>query len=72
MRTLLQRHGFDVVGTRRMWFDSFYVSMLSEQYKRGKSRLVRAFFEGGLSNLQAITDAQSCSSVIYIARVRKG
>jgi SAM-dependent methyltransferase len=72
MKTLLERHGLDVTGTRRMWFDSYYVSMLSEQYKRGRSGLIRAFFEGSLSNLQAIMDAQSCSSVIYIARVRKG
>ena len=72
MKTLLQRHGLEVTGTRRMWFDSYYVSMLSEQYKKGKPRLVRAFFEGSLSNIQAITDGQSCSSVIYIARVRKG
>jgi 2-polyprenyl-3-methyl-5-hydroxy-6-metoxy-1,4-benzoquinol methylase len=72
MRTLLARHGLEVTTTRRMWFDSFYVSMLSEQYKRGKSRLVRAFFEGGLSNVQAITAAESCSSLVYIARVKKG
>lgn len=72
MRTLLLRHGMEVTGTRRMWFDSYYVSMLSEQYKRGYSGLLRAFFEGCLSNLQAVTDAQSCSSLIYIARVKKG
>ena len=62
----------ELVGTRRMWFDSYYVSMLSEQYKRGRPGLIRAFFEGTLSNLQALTDGRSCSSLIYIARVRKG
>ena len=72
MRTLLARHGLEVTATRRMWFDSFYVSMLSEQYKRGRSRLVRAFFEGALSNVQAITASESCSSLIYIAKVKKG
>ena len=72
MKTLLQHHGLELTGTRRMWFDSYYVSMLSEQYKKGKPGLLRAFFEGSLSNLQAITDGQSCSSVIYIARVKKG
>jgi 2-polyprenyl-3-methyl-5-hydroxy-6-metoxy-1,4-benzoquinol methylase len=72
MRTLLARHGLEVTETRRMWFDSFYVSMLSEQYKKGRSGLVRAFFEGLLSDVQAITAGESCSSLIYIVRVRKG
>ena len=72
MRTLLSKHGLEVTETRRMWFDSYYVSMLSEQYKNGKSGLIRAFFEGSLSNVQAVTAAESCSSLIYVVRVRKG
>jgi 2-polyprenyl-3-methyl-5-hydroxy-6-metoxy-1,4-benzoquinol methylase len=71
MRGLLERHGMIVQGTRRMWFDSFYVSMLSERYKRGRGAILRAFAEGFLSNVQSLTQRDSCSSLIYLARKRK-
>ena len=28
-----------------MWFDSFYVSMLSEQYKNGKGNILKAVIQ---------------------------
>jgi hypothetical protein len=49
-----------------MWFDSFYVSLLSEKYKTGKSNLVKGGFSGLLSNLSAVGDRRRCSSLIYI------
>jgi SAM-dependent methyltransferase len=58
--------GFTVKAYKPMWFDSFYVSMLSEQYKNGKGNIVAAVFNGLLSNLKAIGNSKNCSSVIYI------
>lgn len=52
-----------------MWFDSFYVSMLSEQYKGGN--IIKAFFNGFVSNLNAIEDKGKCSSVIYVIEKTK-
>jgi 2-polyprenyl-3-methyl-5-hydroxy-6-metoxy-1,4-benzoquinol methylase len=49
-----------------MWFDSFYVSMLSEQYKNGKGNMFKACWNGLVSNLKAMGDKRKCSSVIYI------
>jgi hypothetical protein len=49
-----------------MWYDSFYVSMLSEQYKNGKGNIIKAVFNGFLSNLGTVTDTRKCSSVIYV------
>ena len=49
-----------------MWYDSFYVSMLSEKYKNGKGNIIKAFWNGFVSNLKAMGDKQKCSSVIYI------
>jgi len=51
-----------------MWFDSFYVSMLSEQYKNGKGNIVKAFFKGFISNVKTVFDKSKCSSVIYMIR----
>jgi len=65
MQILLERHNLTLVSKRPMWFDSFYVSMLSEQYKNGKGNLLSAVLHGGLSNLKAIFDTGRCSSIIY-------
>ena len=63
---LAAQFGFTLKSIHPMWFDSFYVSMLSEQYKNGKSNLLKAFWNGLLSNCNAIFDKRKCSSVIYI------
>ncbi|HEX8460826.1 MAG TPA: class I SAM-dependent methyltransferase [Segetibacter sp.] len=68
METLLERKGFVLEAVKPMWFDSFYVSMLSEKYKSGTNNYGSAFFTGLISNLKAIRDTKKCSSVIYIIR----
>jgi 2-polyprenyl-3-methyl-5-hydroxy-6-metoxy-1,4-benzoquinol methylase len=65
---LIQQHGFVVEKHKPMWFDSFYVSMLSEQYKSGKNNFISAVFNGLRSNLKAMNDVKKCSSVIYVIR----
>jgi 2-polyprenyl-3-methyl-5-hydroxy-6-metoxy-1,4-benzoquinol methylase len=70
MKQLMQQHGLEVIQTKPMWFDSFYVSMLSEQYKNGKGNIINAFFVGLISNFKAVFDKESCSSVIYV--IKKG
>ena len=49
-----------------MWYDSFYVSMLSEKYKHGKGNLLKAFWNGFISNGKAFINKGKCSSVIYV------
>ena len=65
---LAAKHGFTVEAHKPMWFDSFYVSMLSEEYKNGKSNLFAALWNGLRSNLNALQDVKKCSSVIYILK----
>jgi len=66
METLLAQHSLKITAIKPMWFDSFYVSMLSEQYKNGKGNIVRAVFNGFISNLAAWGNTRKCSSVIYV------
>ena len=66
MGVLAEKKGFSINTVKPMWFDSFYVSILSEQYKTGKNQYVKAFLNGLLSNLKTILDPKKCSSVIYI------
>jgi 2-polyprenyl-3-methyl-5-hydroxy-6-metoxy-1,4-benzoquinol methylase len=67
MKKLLAANGFKLTAIHPMWFDSFYVSMLSEKYLRGKNNLLRAFFIGLRSNIKALINKEHCSSLIYVA-----
>lgn len=69
VKQLLAGHGFILQELKPMWFDPFYISMLSEQYKGGHQNLAGALVQGVLSNRKAFSDPQSASSIIYIARV---
>jgi len=66
MEQLLHRHGLKLKKIKPMWFDSFYVSMLSEQYLNGKGNIIKACCIGFLSNLKAMFNRRKCSSLIYI------
>jgi len=66
LQHLAHLKGFAITEMHPMWFDAFYVSMLSEQYKTGATNLVGAFLNGLRSNIKALGDERKCSSVIYI------
>jgi hypothetical protein len=51
-----------------MVFDSFYVSMLSEKIKTGKTNILRSTWNGLRSNLSAIKSGKTYSSQIYLIR----
>ena len=70
MINLLNAHGFALDKTLPMWFDSFYVSMLSEQYRSGKNNFFNAALIAGISNLRAIGKVNNCSSLIYVAELK--
>lgn len=64
---LFAKYEMEVVKTKPMWFDAFYVSLLSEKYKTGKQNFLRGFFTGFISNLKASLSLQY-SSIIYIIK----
>jgi 2-polyprenyl-3-methyl-5-hydroxy-6-metoxy-1,4-benzoquinol methylase len=63
---LIKNMGLKIVLLKPMWFDSFYVSLLSSKYKSGSSNWFGAALTALLSNLKTIKDVKKCSSVIYI------
>lgn len=63
---LLLQHGLQLKEVKPMWYDSFYVSMLSEKYKTGKNNFLCAVWNGYISNWKALFDNERCSSIIYI------
>ncbi|CAM4151245.1 class I SAM-dependent methyltransferase [Zobellia roscoffensis] len=64
---IFAKHDMQLMKTKPMWFDAFYVSILSEKYKTGKQNFIKAFFVGLYSNLVAVFNGQP-SSVIYILK----
>lgn len=66
MQQLAAGHQLKIISYKPMWYDSFYVSLLSSKYKSGKTALIRAFVSGLRSNFSAMKDVRKCSSVIYI------
>lgn len=66
MEALMQKHGLKIIAKKRMWFDSFYISLLSSKYKNGKTSWVGAGLSGLRSNLTALFNKDKCSSIIYI------
>jgi 2-polyprenyl-3-methyl-5-hydroxy-6-metoxy-1,4-benzoquinol methylase len=68
---LLAHHGLTVVDIKPMKLDSFYVSLLSEQYRspqRSKlNHIINGFINGLISNLKA-RRKMNYSSLIYIAK----
>lgn len=66
IKKLFAEHGFVVKEIKPMWFDSFYVSLLSEGYK-SKNILnpLKAFLVGLRSNLKAKSSGEY-SSLIYV------
>ncbi len=69
IRQIFGQNGFDVVNTLPLLFDSFYVSLLSEKYKTGKSNLVSGFKTGLISNIKAKHTGEF-SSKIYVLKKR--
>lgn len=64
---IFQKHQMQINKTIPMYFDSYYVSLLSEKYKTGKSNIFKAFWFGFLSNWKARKSSEY-SSLIYILK----
>ncbi|RYY61988.1 MAG: class I SAM-dependent methyltransferase [Chitinophagaceae bacterium] len=66
VRVLMEKNGLKVREHRPMWYDSFYISLLSSRIKTGRTSWPGAVITGLRSNLKALADTKRCSSVIYI------
>ncbi len=66
IRKLFNKHNMVLEQVIPMKFDSFYVSMLSEQYKNGKPNLLKGIISGIKSNFKAENDTYS--SQIYVIK----
>lgn len=66
---LFGNHNFELVETKPMLFDSFYVSLLSEKYKTGSMNPIKAIWIGLLSNIKG-KSSKEYSSHIYVLKTQ--
>lgn len=66
MKVLIRKHELYLDKVIPMWFDSFYVSLLSEKYETGSFNYLKAILTGLISNLKALLNVNKASSLIYI------
>lgn len=65
---LIKYHGFKLMETIPMKLDSFYVSMLSEKYKSGRTNYIKSMLNGWKSNRWAKKNNNNYSSIIYVLK----
>jgi 2-polyprenyl-3-methyl-5-hydroxy-6-metoxy-1,4-benzoquinol methylase len=68
MLKLSKKYGFKISSIHPLYFDSFYVSLLSSKYKHNSSKLVQSFLIGLYSNLIAKFKTGEYSSLIYVLK----
>ena len=66
IQSLFAKWDFELVKTKPMLFDSFYVALLSEEYKFGRKNLFKGFIIGFISNILGMLSKRGCSSTIYV------
>lgn len=64
---LFDKQNMNLEDIKPMWFDSFYVSLLSEKYKTGKMNFISGFFIGFISNVSGFFKKEF-SSHIYVLK----
>lgn len=67
IKSLFSSFQFKIEKIKPMWFDAFYVSILSEKYKTGRKNFLKGFWSGLRSNLSYLS-TKECSSHIYILK----
>lgn len=67
---LLHKHHMKIIATYPMPLDAFYISMLSEQYKKSNLLLKfgRAFLVGLIGYFRSLSQVSQSSSVIYVVK----
>ena len=68
MKLLGEQHHFELCETYPMPFDAFYISMLSEKYRKSSLSMFKGVLTGLAAYTSALNNKESSSSIIYIFR----
>lgn len=68
---LANKHRFELIAIKPMYFDAFYISMLSEKNKGTFCASIVGLLKGGIYFLRSLGNKKRCSSLIYILKKKK-
>ena len=68
MKRFLKKHKMVLEEVLPMKFDAYYVSMLSEKHKEGKTKMISSVVNGYKSNSYAEKNGNDYSSLIFVAK----
>nr|WP_297308777.1 class I SAM-dependent methyltransferase [uncultured Flavobacterium sp.] len=70
IKKIFKNYDMELIHIKPMYFDSFYVSLLSEKYKTGKMNPIRAFYVGLISNLKGKSSKEYSSQVYFLKNLK--
>ncbi len=65
---LMDMNGFQIHSINPLFFDPFYISLLSEKYKSGWMNPIKAFFIGLQTTLRGRKNTDANSSLLYVLK----
>lgn len=68
---LAEKHNFELVDVKPMYFDAMYISMLSEKNRKSFLGSVRGLLRGGVYSLRSMKNLNRCSSLVYILKKKQ-
>ena len=68
MKILARKHGFSISGIKKMPFDAFYISMMSEKYAGKSLPFLRGILSGLGGYFSSLSDESSSSSLVYFLK----
>ncbi len=63
-----RKAGFELLSTKNMCWDAFYVSLLSEQYRNAKAPWVKALYKGCFANLKGWQTTNTSSLTFFLQK----
>ena len=65
---LVRKAGFELFKTKNMYWDAFYISMLSEQYRNAKAPWIKAFYKGLYANFKGWRTTNTSSLTFFLQK----
>ncbi|WP_372474109.1 class I SAM-dependent methyltransferase [Capnocytophaga sp. ARDL2] len=69
VQQIVSKHGFQLIQIKPMYFDAFYISLLSEEYKTESKNPIKAFSIGLLSNIKAFFSKEYSSNTFFYKKL---
>ena len=67
---LIEGYGFSLITRKRMPFDPFYISIISEKYRNNPLGLLSGGVSGAISYAKSLSDIGRSSSIIYVFKAQ--